>query len=392
MEKKPLKKSLATKTKVVHLITLLELGGAQGNTLYTASHLDAHRYEVHLWSGKGAYWDKEAERKWSNSGHFRYFSRLRRPIHPLYDLLVIFDLVRALRKLKPEILHTHSSKAGIVGRVAGKIAGVPQIIHTFHGFGFNDEQKPWTKFFFVFIEKICAKFSTHLIFVSEANMKEARQLKIGRPETYVLIRSGIPLEDLHRKAATLDRNKIRRSLSIEGPLITTIGAFKPQKNLVDFVEVAKKVCDEIPEAHFQIIGDGEQRGLIERKIIEAKLENKISLLGWRQDVAALLLASDVFALTSLWEGLPRALLEAMTLGVPSVCYDTDGVRDILSKGGGYIVPKGHSTKAAEKIIEILKHKGLHQKLASEGKHLIAKEFDIDHMVHQLDAIYRGQPV
>ncbi len=383
-------KSLPKKIKIVQLITLLELGGAQGNTIYTADHLDPNIFETHLWAGRGAFWDNEVERKWIHTGRLKFFSRLKRSIHPLFDILVILELARALKELRPDIIHTHSSKAGIVGRIAAKLAGVPQMIHTYHGFGFNKYQKFWTRVLFIGLEKLCAHFSSKLIFVSQANLDEAATLKIGQQEQYVLIRSGIQIRHVVNKAAATDREKGKLSLGLSsGPVISTIGAFKPQKNLLEFVEAAKEILLTVPDAHFLIIGDGVQRGLIDARIAAYKLQDRIILLGWRQDIPALLALTDVFVLTSLWEGLPRALVEAMILGIPSVCYDTDGVHDILGLKGGYIVPHGSWKLAAIKISGILRNKDEFDRLSREAKSVITEEFDIDYMVRKLDELYRG---
>ncbi len=376
------------KTKIVHLITLLELGGAQGNTIYTAENLNPDKYETYLWSGRGAYWDNDVGRRWAAGGRIKFFDRLKRSIHPLYDVWVIYDLVRAFKETKPQILHTHSSKAGIVGRIAARIAGVPRVIHTYHGFGFNKHQKFWTRLVFITLERFCAPFSHKLIFVSEANREEARALKIGKDSQYELIRSGIPLQQLINKAAISSVEKGKRSLGISsGPVLTTIGAFKPQKNLTDFLKVAKEVLASVPTAHFLIVGDGEQRLALSRQCADNKLEEQVTFLGWRQDVPALLAITDIFVLTSLWEGLPRALVEAMALGIPSVCYDTDGVRDILSKGGGYMVPQYAWKESSQKIVQILQDETLRQTLSVRAKAIIDRDFDIDYMVKQLDDLY-----
>lgn len=370
------------KTKVVHLITLLELGGAQGNTLHTVRTLDKNKYVTELWCGKGAYWDKE-------TNEARYFSHLVRPIHPLYDLLIIFDLWRALKRSKPDILHTHSSKAGIVGRLAGFLAGVPIIIHTFHGFGFNNHQKLPVKWLFILLERWMAKLSTRLIFVSRSNIETAVSLGIGKEPQYVLIRSGVPIHAIQEAAQNTNEQTLRNELNIphESPLITTIGPFKPQKNLSGFLEVAKLVLEKLPTTHFLIIGDGVQRSQLEQKARELKLENHIHMPGWRRDIPSLLKISQLFVLTSLWEGLPRSLVEAMIVGIPSICYDTDGVHDLLSKGGGRIVLPHDTGTMASSIISLLNNPTAYAQSSKEAKQMISKEFDIDWMVIQQAYLY-----
>ncbi|MFI5390581.1 MAG: glycosyltransferase family 4 protein [Bacteriovoracales bacterium] len=375
--------------KVVHLITLLELGGAQGNTIHTVRNLNEEKFDTYLWAGRGAYWDHEVEKDLGRKGKLLFLKSLVRDINPFLDVIALLSLWWRLKKIQPLILHTHSSKAGILGRIAGNLAGVPIIIHTFHGFGFNDQQKPWTKWLFILLERLTAKVSTKLLFVSVANMTQAKELKIGRPEQYALIRSGVALQSIRKRAGAVSMTDLKKKLMIppDANLITTIGAFKPQKNLLDFIQVAQSISKKSSETHFLIIGDGEMRVVIEKLIAELNLETKVHLLGWREDIPELLTVSNVFVLTSLWEGLPRALIESLSIGIPSVCYDTDGVRDILSKGGGEIIPRGDMASMVSSIIELLNNKTLWNKLSQEAKNIIGQDFDIEEMVHQQENLY-----
>ncbi len=376
------------RTTVVHLITLLEFGGAQGNTIYTVEHLNPKKFDVYLWSGRGAYWDRYVEQNPELKKRTRYFKSLVRPVNPLWDFIAVFSLWRALEKLKPAILHTHSSKAGIVGRIAGWLAGVPVIIHTFHGFGFNDEQRALTRWFFVWLEKAMAPLATKLIFVSEANRRTAQELKIGRDGQYELIRSGVPLTEIRRHSKT--KKSDYRDLGPEqSPWIVTIGAFKPQKNLSDFLIAAKKIRESFPTAFFIMLGDGELRSQLESEVDSLGLSGHIVMPGWRQDATRILAASDVFVMTSLWEGLPRALVEALALEKPSVCYDTDGVRDILGAEDGSLVSRHDTSRLAEKVVSLLSNNALYAKVASQSAQRIGRDFDIDEMVIQQERLYNS---
>ena len=185
----------AAPIKVVHVVTRLDFGGAQQNTLYTVSHLDRRRFEPVLVCGPGGYLDKDAQ---SLGGPprpvvVRFIEDLGREINPLRDLAAFFQLWGTLRELGPDIVHTHSSKAGILGRFAARLAGVPHIVHTFHGFGFHDRMRPAVRGLFVLLERLAARVSQRLIFVSRANMRAARDLGLGDPARHVLIRSAVRL-------------------------------------------------------------------------------------------------------------------------------------------------------------------------------------------------------
>lgn len=377
--------------KVVHLITLLEFGGAQGNTIHTVQNLDKTKFETHLWAGRGAFWDKEMESSLDLKGRLRFFPSLKRNLSPVFDLIALFQLKAALRELKPTILHTHSSKAGILGRIAGKMAGVPVIVHTFHGFGFNDRQKPWTRWLFIILEKLTAPLADKLIFVSKDNMHTALRLGIGNRSQYELIRSGVDMKNIRGKTRQPLSNDLLRELNLrpENKLVTTIGPFKPQKNLPDFLELAARISRKMPQVVFLIVGDGELRARLEAKAASLNLSNNLRMPGWRKDAPTLLAASDAFVMTSLWEGLPRALVEAMAIGTPPVCYETDGVRDLLSVEEGTMVRQGDVAGAEKNLEQLLADPIYWKRTADAVKIRVGEEFDIDHMVRQQETLYQS---
>jgi len=320
------------KIKIAHIITMLELGGAQQNTLYTIEHLSKEKFSCLLISGTGGILYEEAKKLQVKTCWIRY---LIRPIRHLYDLLAFFSIYRVLLKEKPDVVHTHSSKAGILGRWAAHFSGVPFIIHTFHGFGFNDYQNSVLHKLFVWIEFLTAKITDKLIAVSEENMKTALKKDIGLVSQYELIRSGIKISqfknvDISRLAAKKNELKIKP----EEKVITTIGPFKTQKNIVDFVKAAKLVSQTVPDTRFIIIGDGPRRTIndLQSSVERLGLKERVIFTGWRKDIPELLAMSDIFVLTSLWEGLPRSIVEAMVSAKPVVAYAVDGVKEIVNDG------------------------------------------------------------
>src|SRR3989344_6523179 len=236
------------KLKVAHVITLLEMGGAQGNTLFTVTRLDRKDFDVLLIAGKGGVLDDQARAIPRLKTYF--LPNLIRSIHPLKDFLCLLDLRRILKEEKPDIVHTHSSKAGILGRIAAKLAGTPVIIHSIHGFGFNPYQKFFTRRLFIILEKWIAKFTHCLIAVSEENIRQGLSLGIGEKSRYTLIRSGVDIQDIRRRTETSDAKALRKSLAIpeDEKIVLSIGPFKLQKDPVAFVECAARVLKEFPKA------------------------------------------------------------------------------------------------------------------------------------------------
>jgi glycosyltransferase involved in cell wall biosynthesis len=370
--------------KVLHIITRLEFGGAQSNTLHTITHLDKALFDARLAAGPGGMLDAKVP-----PGSVTFVPRLVRSIRPVNDLLAVFALRDLIRKERPLIVHTHSSKAGITGRLAARLAGVPVIIHTFHGFGFHERQNPLKKRFFILLEKLCASFCDALIFVSKANMDYARGLALGEAEKYVLIRSGIPLGHYPAFPRTEAGYK-RRELGIpeEAVLIVSLGNFKPQKNPGHFIAAAGRLAGARKNAVFMLIGGGEGLEAARARAKADGLERRLLFPGWREDSAGILAAADIFALTSLWEGLPKSLVEAVKTGLPSVCYRTDGVSDILRDGrNGYAVEPGDLDTFCARLGELIENPARRAEMAAGAAATDLSEFDIDRMVRSQETLY-----
>lgn len=371
--------------KIVHLVTRLDLGGAQQNTLHTARSLDPQRFDVVLACAAGGLLDAEALA--APGVRTVFIDSLRREISPLHDLLALLEIAKLLLAEKPALLHTHSSKAGILGRLAAALAGVPVVVHTYHGFGFHDRQSAVARSLYVALERLCARFTDALVFVSRANIDYAVAHGLVKIQNAVLIRSGVALSGL---PAPVDAVKLKTSTGIgmHKLLVVSIGNLKPQKNASDFVAAAAAVLSEAPEARFVFIGDGPQKAALQARAFVLGLEGKVLFLGWRRDAAQWLAAADVFVMTSLWEGLPRALVEAMKSGLPSVCYATDGVVDLLKDGeNGFLIKPGDHAALAARVALLLKDEPLRRKLGSAAAASIGPEFDIDGMVRSQEALY-----
>ena len=369
--------------KICYIITKLELGGAQKVALYTAEHLDKNKFSSFLITGKDGILDEEAAKK------LKIFQlpSLVREIRPLKDLSALLGIYKILKKEKPDIVHTHSSKAGILGRIAAKLAGIKTIIHTIHGYGFNETQKWPVKQVFVFVEKFCALLSDKLIAVAKEDIKKGLRYKIAKEEKFVLIRAGI---DVNYYKNYKPRADFKKSLNLapDAKIVTTIGPFKPQKNLPDFIRAAELAAKSVPEAVFLIAGDGDFRKQLEEQIEKTGLKNKIILLGWRTDIAEILTSSDIFVLTSLWEGLPCTILEAMCCAKPVIANAVDGVKEIISEGeNGYQTQPYDYKNTAQKIIDLLKNVSLLKEMSAKAKISVTEEFDINYAVKQHENLY-----
>jgi len=371
------------KIRVLHLITKLEFGGAQQNTLYTVEHLDTQTFEPILACGKEGFLDKHLA-SMPPTVKICWLRFLKREINPIWDLLAFFELTLLLAKLKPHIIHTHSSKAGILGRWAARVSGVPIVTHTFHGLGFHPYQHPRVRKLYVALEKAVAQKTTQLIYVSRENQTYAESFKIHGKNPAVIIRSGVNLEKIDRLPATTREVK-RKELYIDSDqtVIVTIANLKRQKNPQDFIELARRMERRFPKVTFLFIGGGEN--------VEPFYEASANLryLDWREDALEILKASDIFLLTSLWEGLPRSAVEALRVGLPVCAYAIDGVKEIVRSGhNGILVRPGDLVGLAQAVEELLRNPKKMEILAKNTKSSITQEFDINTMVKQQEELYK----
>ncbi len=372
--------------RVCHVITCLELGGAQENTLHTVRTLRPP-FRAGLLAGPGGLLDEEARR----TVEVEFVPSLVRPIRPWRDLRALADLTRRFRRLAPDIVHTHSSKAGIVGRLAARAAGVPIVVHSIHGFGWNDRQPAAMRGALVAAERLVAPLTTHFIAVSRSHIGRGAALGVLAPEHASLIRSGVRLAEF--AAAGADYAAARAALARElglaagARVVGMVACLKPQKAPLDFVAAAARVATRHPEAHFVMVGDGELRAAVETAATAVGLGDRLHLLGWRRDIPRLTAAFDVVALTSHWEGLPRVVPEAIAAGRPIVATAVDGTAEVLRDGDNALVaPAGDVEGLAARLARLLESPELGEALADRARPLLA-EFDIDAMVRSQEALY-----
>jgi len=374
------------KIKVAHIITELELGGAQQNTIYTVEQLDRTKYEPVLITGPGGILDQEVK----NNPKVRclFIPHIVRPISPFRDTLALISLYRLLKSEKVDLVHTHSSKVGILGRWAAYFANVPKIMHTYHGFGFNNYQKWWVRKLLILLERVTAGVTDKLIAVSGENVRKGLANRIGKQGQYVVIHSGIKIRAFSE--VNVDFDGKRREIGIEkgNPVVGMIACFKPQKAPLNFIRLAKRVCSVCPKVKFVLVGDGELRPKIEKLIGELNLKNQVILTGWRRDISELIHIFDILVLTSLWEGLPRVFLEAEAAGKPIVATNVDGAKEvIIDEVNGFLVEPDNLNGLAERVIWLIKNRDQAEKMGQKGRTTVSAAFDIDRMVQDIEKLY-----
>ena len=261
------------------------------------------------------------------------------------------------------------------------------VIHTVHGFGFHPRQRPGVRRFYVALERLAARWTSHVIAVAQADLDEGVALGLFARERATLIRSGI--EIARYAGAGIDREATVRALGFDPtrPLVGMVACLKPQKNPVDFVRAAALVAARVPEAQFLLAGDGVLRPAVEEEIRRSGLGERFRMLGWRRDVDAIIPCLDVLVLTSLWEGLPRVFPQAMAAGRPVVAYRVDSAPEAVTEGvTGHLVAPGDFAGAAARIAGLLVDPALARRMGAAGRERVG-EFDADLMVRTQEELY-----
>jgi glycosyltransferase involved in cell wall biosynthesis len=375
--------------RVLHPITHLVVGGASENTITTCRYADPDRFESAILSGIPC--GKEADlvdhaRELGVPVHLS--PTLKRDIHPADDVRAYRDLARWMRKTGWDIVHTHSSKAGILGRLAAKRAGVKVIVHTVHGWGHHDHMNPAKRSLLVALERTAARCSHRIIAVSKSCRDRGLREKIGTPEQYEVIHSGIDLERYRTVSVDVLSLKSELGIPLDAPVVGTVSRMAPQKAPEDFITVAAKVRQHVPNVRFIFVGGGPDEAAFMEGVREGGLEKTVISLGYRADIPALLRVMDIFLLTSLWEGLPRVFPQAMCASLPIVATHVDGAPEAIQDGkSGFLVQPRDCDAMARHVIRLLGNKSLRDTLGEAGYCRVEPAFCDRNMVRSIEAVY-----
>ena len=373
-----------------NVITKLAVGGAQETALTYCSQLDPDRWATSLVTGPELSPEGDLFEEATRRGvPVRIVPSLRRRIRPLADAKAVVELVRLFRRERPDIVHTHSSKAGLLGRLAARIAGVPVVVHTVHGWSFHDGMSPLARAVAVAMERVAARWTWPIVVVAEIDAEIGVAAGIGQPQQYVLVRSAVDVNRLRRAAGS--RASARAALGIpEGvPVAGTVTRLCRQKDPETLVRAARLMAELQPDARLVVVGDGPLRPQVERLLDELELRDHVTLLGRRSDVEALLPGFDAFVLSSRWEGLPRVIVEAMAVGVPVVSTDVGGIAEAVEdQVSGLLVPPGDAVALANALVRVLGQPGLGARLRASAATRV-DEFDVATMTERLDDLYAG---
>ncbi len=377
------------KYRVLMAITVLGTGGATNVVLDIAEHFNQHPdFEIDLITGPIPEGRTDLTYIAQDRGiRTREVPNLVNHINPLTNLKAVADLRRMILKGQYDVVHSHSSVAGVVARMAAMSAGVPVILHHVHGWGIHQVMPWWTRALYLALEWLCARFTSRLIMVSRRDIQKGLDYHIDKAEKFSLIYNGI---DLSRFRKEVDEQRVRSELGLDADtkLVGMIGRLDEQKNPLDFIRAAAMVTEAYPQAQFVFIGDGPLRADCESLIDELGMRGRFFLLGFRDDIERILPIITITALSSLWEGLPLVFLESMSVGKPIVANDVDGAREVVINGEtGFLVTPRQPAEMAERILYLLRNEAQCSQMGETALRR-SEYFSVQRMVEQVESLYK----
>jgi len=315
--------------------------------------------------------------------------QLVRPVHPWKDCLALRRLIHLFRVRQPEIVHTHSGKAGVLGRIAAARAGVPIIVHTIHGPSFGPFQSALANSVLRSAERYAARVTTHFVVVAEAMRRQYLAAGIGRPDQYTKVWSGFALAPF--LAATNDLQlRARLGIAPDDVIIGKIARLFKLKGHDDLLAVAPELVHSCPRIKLLLVGDGSWRGRFESQVRLLGLEKHVVFTGLvpPDAVPPLVGIMDQLVHLSLREGLPRALPQALAAARPVVAYDCDGAGEVcLENETGFLLRPGDLSGLRESLLRLAQDPGLRQRLGRRGQQFVQERFGVQRMVDNLHQLY-----
>ena len=382
--------------RVLHIITRLANGGAGENTLYSVNGIDPEKYTVDLAVGENNEPAMVEKIRISDRVTLRTIHGLRRDPSPLTELKALEEIRRTIREGNYAIVHTHGAKAGILGRIAAKKEGVPIIINGIHGITFSEEMGRLSRTMYRWIERWVARFTTHFVSVGHDIMQKYLDAGVGRAEEYTVIHSGMEL-DRFQRAGSLSPEEIaslREELGIPvtATVVAKISRLEKRKGYPHFLRAAQQLCRSCsPQqsgVYFLIVGDGPELEPMKEYAEELGIAEQVIFTGYRADVERMFAVADIVALTSLWEGLPRVLVQAAAVGRPIVTFNCDGAWEIVEEGRtGYIVGMRDEEALARQLDRLVADRKLREEMGRLARAKVDASWSREAMVSTIEELY-----
>ena len=385
-------------TKILHIIARLDMGGSAQNTLLTCLKL-SRKYEMVLACGlsqeshmtdseQGAVKGLISDARAKGVKIVQIPSLLRR-ISPVNDIRALYDLVRIIKTEKPDVVHTHTSKAGILGRMAAKIARVPLIVHTPHGHVFFGHFGPILSRIFLWVERLFAPLTDRVVALTDRESRDYMDLDVYPGEKLVQIHSGVDIERFTQVPVSAVEKKRSLGLNQNGLVVGFIGWLLPIKGPMHLLKAMEDVWQDHLDTILVFIGKGDLDVDLRAEALKAGANGRVNFLGWRNDIDEILPIFDIFVLPSLNEGMGRVLVEAMATGKPIVASNVGGIPDLVKHNhNGLLVPPGDEKALAASIKQLLDDPEKAKLMGQRGRER-CRQFSLEGMVAKLDNLYEG---
>lgn len=382
--------------KIVHIITRLILGGAQENTLISCKQLAARGHDVTLITGpalgpEGELFEQTKNQKFKTI----VIDSLRRQINPIYDIPAYNQIKKLLAEIQPDIVHTHSAKAGILGRFAAyNLNPRPKIVHSVHGLSFHEYQNHLLNKFYVAAERAAAQKTDAFICVADAMTEKSLAAGIGKAQQYTTAYSAIEEEQFLNPISQQQRNDFRKKYDIpeNAIVLVTIARLFHLKGHDFIIAAAKGLEEKYPNAVWLFVGDGILRDHLQKRIADYRLSNKFRFTGLLpvEQMPLVIQSSDILVHCSLREGLARVLPQAMLCGKPAISFDIDGAREVVNDNTGRLISPGSPMELMMRCAELIENKDLREKLGENGREFVKEKFSPKTMVDTIEKIYNNR--
>ncbi|MHC4691192.1 MAG: glycosyltransferase family 4 protein [Planctomycetota bacterium] len=385
--------------RIVHIITRLILGGAQENTLITCKFLAQRGYDVTLITGPAIGPEGELFNQTKNENYdVIVVPKMIRAICPLYDTISYFQIKKHLERLKPDIVHTHSAKAGILGRFAahrlkGKWAeNGPAVVHTIHGLAFHPYQSKWLNKFYIAVERSAAKRTDSFICVADAMTEQALAAGIGQREKYVTAYSAIEEDAFLNPIPEEERKSFRLKYGIpeDAIVLVTIARLFMLKGHKYIIESAKQLSKQFDNVLWLFVGDGNLADHFKEQVRQLGLNEKVKFTGLLPpgQIPLAIQSSDILVHCSLREGLARTLPQAMLCGKPAISFDVDGAKEVVNQDTGRLIEPKNIEQLTKACAELIEDKNLREKLGKQGRQFVKEKFEPKTMVDIIEQLYK----
>ncbi len=379
--------------KIVHIITRLILGGAQENTLITCKLLADRGHDVTLITGpaigpEGELFEQTKNQKYN----VIVIPKMIRAICPLYDTVSYYQIKKHLTQIKPDIVHTHSAKAGILGRFAAYSIRNTRIVHTIHGLAFHPYQSQWLNNFYIAIEKAAAKRTDFFISVADAMTTQALAAGIGRPDQFTTAYSAVEEDDFLKPIPNNCKKDFRRKYEIseDAIVLVIIARLFMLKGHDYIIESVKNLSKRFDNAVWLFVGDGNLTDHFKNKVRQLGLAEKIKFTGLLppNQIPLAIQSSDILVHCSLREGLARTLPQAMLCAKPAISFDIDGAKEIVNENTGRLIQPKNVEQLIEACAELIENAELRERLGQTGRESVKEKFAPNTMVDTIETVYK----